>query len=164
MKKIIYFALIFFVGINASRAQGSQYADNLIDYNNVTINNIPVLHLDTVSLIQHFGEPLSVSPHFNELENIHGYNYNYNEVQFTIENGWVMSFVVTGKQYSITPYNIKVGDNINVLKSYFPLSFKNMKSDADGYYMGINIKDTDRYLYIQAGSNSVITEISIISY
>jgi len=30
--------------------------------------------------------------------------------------------------------------------------------------MGINIKDTDRYLYIQAGSNSVITEISVETY
>ncbi len=164
MKKIIYFTLIFFIGINASRAQGSQYADNLIDYNNVTINNIPVLQLDTVSLIQHYGQPNSITPHFNELENIHGYHYNYNEVKFTIENGWVQRFVVTGKQYSITPYNIKVGDNINVLKSYFPLSFKNMKSDANGYVIGINIKDEDSFLYFQTDLNNVITKISVISY
>ena len=164
MKKIIYFALIFFIGINTSWAQGSRYVKDIIVSKDVTINRIPVLQLDTISLIQHFGEPLSVSPHFNELENIHGCHYNYNEVKFTIENGWVQRFVVTGKQYSITPYNIKVGDKINLLKSYFPLSFKNMKSDANGYYVGINIKETDRYLFIQAGSNSVITKISVNSY
>ncbi len=164
MKKIIYFALIFFIGINTSWAQGSRYAKDIIVSKDVTINRIPVLQIDTFSLIQHYGQPNSITPYFNEMENINGKYYNYNGVKFYLEKNMVMNFIVTGKQYSITPYNIKVGDNINLLKSYFPLSFKNMKSDANGYYVGINIKETDRYLFIQAGSNSVITKISVNSY
>jgi len=164
MKKIIYFALIFFIGIGTAGAQDSQYAKNLIDSKDVTINNIPVLQLNKASLIQDFGQPLSVSLHFNEMENIHGYHYNYNGVKFTVENGWVQRFIVTDKQYSITPYNIRVGDNMNKLKSYFPISFKNMKGDAKEYVIGVDIKETDRYLYIQANPNYIITKISVISY
>ncbi|VAW28020.1 hypothetical protein MNBD_BACTEROID07-391 [hydrothermal vent metagenome] len=164
MKKIIYFALIFFIGINASWAQGSQYADNLIDFNDVTINNIPVLQLDKASLIQHFGQPLSVSPYFNEMGNVYGDDYDYNGVEFYVERDVVMTFVVTGKQYSITPYDIKVGDNIDKLKPYLPQSFKNMKGDSKGYVVGVDIKETDRYLYIQTDPNYVITKISVISY
>ncbi len=164
MKKIIYFALIFFIGIGAAWAQDSQDADNLIDFNDVTINNIPVLQLNKASLIQHFGQPLSVSPYFNEMGNVYGDDYNYNGVEFYVERDFVMNFVVTGKQYSITPYNIKVGDNIKKLKPYFPQSFKNMKSDSKGYVVGVDIKETDRYLYIQTDPNYVITKISVISY
>jgi len=164
MKKMIYFALIFFIGIGTAEAQDTQNADNLINFNDVTINNIPVLQLNKASLIQDFGQPLSVSPYFNEMGNVYGDDYNYNGVVFYVESGYVMTFVVTGKQYSITPYNIKVGDNINVLKSYFPLSFKNMKSDAKGYVIGVNIKDEDSFLYIQTDPDYIITKISVISY
>jgi len=164
MKKIIYFALIFFIGIGTTGAQDTQNADNLINFNDVTINNIPVLQLDKASLIQDFGQPLSVSPYFNEMGNVYGDDYNYNGIEFYVEKGFVMTFVVTGKQYSITPYNIRVGDNMNKLKSYFPISFKNMKGDAKEYVIGVDIKETDRYLYIQANPNYIITKISVISY
>lgn len=164
MKKIIYAIFITLVSFSAIRAQDSSYAKDIISFKDITINNLPVLQMDTVSLIQHYGQPNSINPYFNEMENINGEYYNYNGVKFYLEKNMVMNFIVTGKQYSITPYNIKVGDNINLLESYFPLSFKNMKSDANGYYVGINIKETDRYLFIQAGSNSVITKISVNSY
>ena len=164
MKKIIYFTLIFFIGMGATWAQDSQYAKDIIASKDVTINSIPVLQLDTISLIQYFGKPLSVNPHLNELENIHGYHYNYNGVKFTVENGRIQRFVVTGRQYGITPYKIKVGDNINLLKSYFPLSFTNMKNDENGYVIGVNIKDEDSFLYIQTDPNYIITKISVISY
>ena len=164
MKKIIYFVLIVLIGNGTVYAQASTYSDNLIEFNDVTINSIPVLQLDTISLIQHFGKPLSVSPYFNEMENINGEDYKYNGVVSYVEKNVVMTFVLTGRQYTITPYNIKVGDNINVLKSYFPKSFNNMKNDAKGYVIGVDIKETDRYLYIQANSNYIITKISVISY
>lgn len=164
MKKIIYFTFIFFVCISAASAQDTLYAKNIIKFNDVTINNIPVLQLDKTSLIQHFGQPNSVTPYFNEMENINGEYYNYNGVKFYLENNVVMNFIVTGKQYAILPFNIKVRDNIDKLKPYFPLSFKNIKSNSKGYEVGVNIKETDRYLLIQTGRDSIITEISVNSY
>ncbi len=164
MKKIIYIALVVFVSIATAKAQDAQYAKDLMNRKDVTINQIPVLLLDKASLIQKFGQPLSVSPYFNEMQNIQGDFYNYNGVRFYVERGWVMNFVVTGKQYSITPHNIKVGDNINKLKPYFPISFKNMKANSKGYVVGVNIKDEDSFLYVQADTHYIITKISVISY
>ncbi len=160
MKKIIYIALVFFISITTAKAQDAQYDFNVINISQVTVNGLHLIGKDKSVLIQNFGQPVSVSQEYWEMDDVNAEKYNYIGIAFYVVKNLVNLFSIKNNKYSFSPYNIKVGANFDKLQSIFPLSYKNRKGNS----LAINIKDYNRYVVIDADSNNIITKISLFEY
>lgn len=112
-------------------------------------NDIPLI-------LKTFGKPDRIEDYFFEMDNVKGKKYSYNNglVLFCVHNS-LESFEITGKNYSFTSKNIKVGDAIADLEMIFPLSFA-AKSDT---VLKINYKNWDTAVLIGYNEDGVITKI-----
>ncbi len=160
MKKTIYIILFIFVGTLTLSAQDSSYAFNSINFSNQTINGQFFLGKGKSVLTQNFGEPQSISKEYWETEHDTAVMYHYKGVVFYVVKNLVYSFTINSARYSFSHYNIKVGENIDKLKTLFPTSYKNRKGNS----IILNIKGNDCYVQIDADSNNIITKIDMGDY
>lgn len=126
MKKIImYITMLLFIGTLTLNAQDSSNDFNLINFKDQTIDNQFLLGKDKSVLIQNFGQPQTISKKYWEKDNDTAVVYHYKGIVFYIVKNLVYRFTITGPQYSFSPYNIKVGENMDRLQATFPLSYQN---------------------------------------
>lgn len=154
MKKLLLILSIILISFNC-KAQ-----DDIINYNNITINNIILAGQDKSILYQTLGQPVSNESYFFEIENKQGELIKYNGILFYTIDNRIVSFEITGSQYSFTSHNIRVGDNISKLKSIYPKSYENKRSNA----IGINIVDYDMFIIVEFNSSNIINLIALGSY
>lgn len=155
MKKLTLILAITLVSIN-SKAQGE-----IINYNEITINNIIRAGQDKSILYQTLGQPVSNESYYYEIEDKNGELLKYNGILFYILENKIESFEISGSQYSFTSNNLRIGDDITKLISIYPKSYENRKSSN---VIGINIIDYDMYIIVKFNSNYKIELIALRSY
>jgi V8-like Glu-specific endopeptidase len=131
----------------------------VVDKINLKINGHDIYRQDKSVLITAFGQPLSIEPYLNEIEETGGNKYVYDGLVAYVISNRVQSIDITKNTYSVTSNNISIGMNLNTLQSLYPLSY----AAKDSYGMFINIKDYTSYLAF-AAVNGVITEINFGDY
>lgn len=139
----------------------SAYSQNVevVDKVYLKINGHNIYRQDKSVLITAFGQPLTIEPYLNEIEETGGNKYVYDGLVAYVINNRVQSIDITKNTYSVTSNNISIGMNLNSLQSLYPLSY----AAKDSYGMFINIKDYTSYLAF-AAVNGVITEINFEDY
>ena len=112
-------------------------------------------------MIQDFDQPNTIEDYYYEIEDVMSKKYIYNDILFYIIDDTVDSFEITGGNYLFTNNNIKIGDNIQNLNSFYPISFANKNSEA--LYLDFN--DIDMHIIMSYNSfNNLIDKIAIYSY
>ena len=66
--------------------------NNILNFNEITINNFEILYKDANYLIQNFGQPNSIQPYIYEMDDENGEVYNYSGNLFYIMNNKIVSF------------------------------------------------------------------------
>jgi hypothetical protein len=133
---------------------------NTINSNELTINGVNYLGENISFVTQNLGQPFIIEDYYFEMDDVMSKKYNYKGILFYFVNNKVNSFEITGNSYSFTNNNIKVGDNIEILSSIFPLSFTNKRSDS----IGLLFDDMDNYVTIFFNTNNQITMIRMGSF
>ena len=85
--------------------------------------------------------------------------YKYNGINFTIKENTVSTFRITSNKFNLTKHNIKIGDNISILKSIYPLSYENKINDG----ITLVLDDMDMFLVISY-NNNIIDKIALYTY
>ena len=153
MKKIIII-ILFTIPLNCK-------SQNIVDLNTLTLNNIEFLGKSKSFLFSNLGQAINYEVIKSEMDNKNMCIYKYNGANFIIVDDIVDSFEINNSNFSFTSSNIKIGDNIDTLKTIYPLSFDNKSSK----HLSIQIMDTDMYVSFHYNSiNKLITLIRIGTY
>ena len=136
-------------------------SQDIVDNSNVTINGVKVLGEDKSILTSKFGEPSKIIKDYSEADEENMYVYHYSGFEVYVINDLVDSFEIVNNNYKFTVSNIKIGDNISVIKNKFPKSYKERKKD----YLIIDLKEADKFVSLEfnATSNN-ISKINIDNY
>lgn len=135
-------------------------AQDIIESNKLTINGVNLVGQNKSILIASFGNPTEIKKDFSEMDNTDMYIYKYNGINLTIIENKVSTFRITNSNYKFTKHNIKVGDNISVLKSVFPISYS--KKNNKGLLLWL--KDYDKNLFISYNNFNIIDGITLYTY
>jgi len=160
MKKLMFVVVLFILGTATLKAQISTANSNQINFSDQTINGQFLLTKDKSVLIQNFGQPQTISKDYWETTNDTATVYHYNGVVFYIVKNLVYSFTITGSQYNFSPYNIKVGENMDRLQAIFPLSYEH-RQGSKGKSLYLLIKGNDSFVEIYADSSGIIKSIDM---
>lgn len=116
--------------------------NSLLSKDKITLNGFKIFVLNIESLIENFGQPLSEEDFFFEMSNKQGKKIFYENLLVYVMNDKIKSFEISGSQYLLTEYGIKIGDNLNILKELFPKSYDNKKESS----LSITLKEYDKYI------------------
>lgn len=153
MKKIILITIL--IVSYSCKAQ-----ENKILSEDLTINGKLIFGMNKSDLILNFGTPTKIEKGFSEMDESDMYFYKYdNDLDFTLIDNTVDTFRVLSNKYNFTKHNIKIGDDINKLKSLYPLSYQNKSNDG----IKLLFSDLDMFLIISF-SNNIIDKIYLHNY
>ena len=155
MKKIILIFSLLIISYSC-KAQDR----NTINSNELTINGVNYLGVNISLLTQNLGQPFTIEDYYFEMDDVMSKKYNYKGILFYIVNNKVNSFEITGSSYSFTNHNIKIGGNIETLKTIFPLSYKNVVKNG----LTLPLSDIDEFIVISYNDNLIIEKIALYSY
>jgi hypothetical protein len=154
MKKILFIGLLIFGTIDCK-------AQNTINSDELTINNVLVMGQNKSILISSFGQPFEIEKDFSEIDDVDMYIYKYNGIAFYVINDLIDSYEITSDNYNFTKHNIKIGNNVSSLQNVFSLSY-NKKSNE---HISLWVKEHDKYVSIHFDKVSkIITKIRIGTY
>lgn len=153
MKKILFILAIFVLTTSISQT-------NSINSRELTINNIEVFGMDKTTLVQKFGNPLSIIQEYFEMDELYAQKYTYSGIIFYITEGTVEIFKISNENFSFSKYNIKVCDHISKLQSYYPISYSNRRNNA----IILMLSDLDASLVIEYNTNNLITSIELFMH
>lgn len=153
MKKIIFIVIVL-VSFNCK-------SQDTIEMTKLSINGVNILGKDKSLLISNFGQPSEIISSYSEMDENQMYEYKYNGLTVYVINNFVDSFILTNSIFSLSPNNIKIGNNISSIENIFPYSYSNRKRD----YLKLDIKNSDMFLTIEFNHISkIITKINIGNY
>lgn len=150
MKSLKHLTLLFILTFCNCKAQS-----NSINSSEATINGYNVFKATSQFLFQNFGSPNSIEDYFYEMEDENGKIYHYNDISFDIVKDKVFSFTITGSNIEFSTNKFHVGDNINVLESFYPISYSKRKDNA----VVLQVNDIDCAIIFSYNSSGVITKI-----
>ena len=154
MKKIIHLSFIFFLTIQLSTAQS-----NVINIEDCTINGHVLLGKSSSTLTKIFGTPKSIQDFYFEMDGVMSKKYIFNGIQFYVINDKIYSFEISSNNYLVSKNNIRIGNHIRQVNSYYPISYANRKNSG----IKLEIDGLDRFVIISY-QNDIIDKISIYSY
>lgn len=146
MKLIFLILAIFISQFNQLRGIDT------IEFEKIKINGHLILGQDVEFLIGVLGKSDSVEKSFDPIvDEFPLFNYYFNESSFLVVEGTVQGFTLKGRGFDLN--EIKVGDDLSILKDKYPNSFKKKYSPTnyEGYLVVIvnitndNVK-TDSYI------------------
>jgi len=130
---------------------------NTIGANDLTVNGIEVYGLEKALLLEKFGNPLSITQEFFEMDDLYAQKYYYNGMYFYLVNDKVEIFCISNSNYVFSGYSIKIGDPISGLQPYFPISYLNRKGNS----IVLSLDDMDASVLIEYNMVEVITLIKL---
>jgi hypothetical protein len=109
--------------------------------NDLNINGVSLMQTSN-SWTEKMGNPDTISNYENEMDNETWKDYRYKGNSFYYnENKWV-GFELRNEQFYFYKPEIKVGNNINMVQSFFPNSYKNKEIENGLGFIMIDIKLT----------------------
>lgn len=134
---------------------------NTLTINELTINNNNLISKDKSILTQTFGVPSSIEQVYFEMQEKMAYKYDYDGIIFYILDDIIESFEISGTNFSFTNHNIRIGLNISIIESIYPLSYG--KRGAN--FVSLNIEGYDNFISIGFDENNqLIKNIHMGSY
>ena len=134
MKKVLL--ILLSLGLTSSAVKNDS-----LTYDDLNINGV-LLHQTTNSMIEKMGNPDNISNYENEMDNETWKDYRYKGNSFYYyENKWV-GFELRNEQFYFFKPEIKVGNNIDMVQSFFPNSYMNKEIENGLGFIMIDIKLT----------------------
>ncbi len=132
---------------------------NEVSISEISINGMPIIGTEEALVLQHLGQPTLTEDYYFEMDEVMAKKHSYNGFLFYAANGFVDSFEMTSENYTFTNHKIKIGDNISVLESIYPLSYASRRQHLLGGSIGLDYNDLDGYATIYFDVSNKITLI-----
>ena len=162
MKKITCLIFAILLSLYTYGQDYSQY-DRIDVYKDLTINGHIVFGITKEKMLESFGQPDKVEDFFFEMSNVNGNIFYYeNGLKFYYPD-YVDGFEINSNQYSVTNNNIKVGDSIENLKTFYQNSYNYaLTNNKSGLVLLLNV---DYYLAIIFDKETMkITNINLYEF
>jgi hypothetical protein len=129
-----------------------------LDIDKISINKLP-FGAQKSDVLKKLGKPASITfqPVQGEAEASFNYLYKKSVIQLDTD-GNLVGFTILDTSFilSCNSFNIKIGDSINILRKYFPRTYKIYKMGGDKFFR-LPFKGSDiQYILITIKNNRIL--------